>query len=332
MNCRIVCLVMACLALVSTGAAAQDVAGGRDHPLISRYAGAVLNSQQVEEYVELEIVRAEKPAPSTGRRYGERVGGRLTSTNYLAPAKRTALEVFRNYEKALAAGGFTVLFKCELAACVEDRDRRLTGQHGYSGDVIARRFLDNKWSKKAASVEWTDSPSYFLSAQLRRAAGDVYLALWVTPGYAGDDEAAVFQFVLEAKPADTGMVKVDAAALGKGLAGEGRIALYGIHFDTAQATVKPESKPQLEEMAKLLRQQPALRVFIVGHTDNQGGFDANMALSRRRAEAVVAVLVKDHKIDAKRLAAQGAANIAPVASNGSEAGRGRNRRVELVAQ
>ena len=330
MNCRIVCLVLACLALVSTGAVAQDVAGARDHPLISRYAGAVLNSQLIEEYVELEMVRAEKPAPSTGRRYGELVGGRLTSTSYLAPAKRTALEVFRNYEKALAAGGFTLLFKCELAACVADR--RLAGQGGYAGDVIARRFMDNKWSKKAASVEWTDSPSYFLSAQFKRAVGDVYLALWVTPGYVSTDEAAVFQFVLEAKPADTGMVTVDAAALGKGLAGEGRIALYGIYFDTAQATLKPESKPQLEEMAKLLRQQPALRVFIVGHTDNQGGFDANMALSRRRAEAVVAALAKDHKIDAKRLAAAGAANIAPVASNGSEAGRGKNRRVELVEQ
>ncbi len=329
MNCRIVCLVLSCLAFASTGAAAQDVAGGRDHPLISRYAGAVLNSQQVEDYAELEIVRAEKPAASTGRRYGELVGGRLTSTSYLAPAKRTPLEVFRNYEKALAAGGFTLLFKCELAACNESR--RLAGQGGYAGDVIASR-LSGRWSKAAPSVEWTDNPSYFLSAQLKRAAGDVYLALWVTPGYAGADEAAVFQFVLEAKPADTGMVKVDAAALGKGLAGEGRIALYGIYFDTAQATLKPESKPQLEEMAKLLRQQPALRVFIVGHTDNQGGFEANMALSRRRAEAVVAALVKDHKIDAKRLAAQGAANIAPVASNGSEAGRGRNRRVELVEQ
>jgi len=330
MNCRIVCLVMACLALVSTGALAQDVAGGRDHPLLTRYAGAVLNSQRVEEYAELEIVRAEKPPASSGRRYGEPVGGRLSASHYLGPAKRTPLEVFRNYEKALAAGGFTILFSCEPAVC--GGERKLNGQGGYAGEVIARRFADSRWLKTVATSEWTDNPSYFLSAQLKRAAGDVYLALWVTPGYAGGEHAGVFQFVLEAKPADTGMVKVDAAALGKGLAGEGRIALYGIYFDTAQATLKPESKPQLEEMAKLLQQNPALRVFIVGHTDNQGGFEANMALSRRRAEAVVATLVKDHKVDAKRLAAQGAANIAPVASNGSEAGRSRNRRVELVEQ
>lgn len=329
MNCRIVLLVMASLALVSTSAPAQDVAGGRDHALITRYAGSVLNSQRIEDYAELEIVRAEKPAPAAGRRYGEPVGGRLTASHYLTPAKRTPLEVFRNYEKALAAGGFMVLFSCEPAACGE---RRLNGQGGYAGDVIARRFADSRWVKTAATSEWTDNPSYFLSAQLKRAAGDVYVALWVTPGYAGGEQAGVFQFLLEAKPADTGMVKVDAAALGKGLAGEGRVALYGIYFDTAQATVKPESKAQLEEMAKLLRQSPALRVFIVGHTDNQGGFDANLALSRRRAEAVVAALVKDHKIDAKRLAAQGAANIAPVASNATEAGRGRNRRVELVEQ
>lgn len=329
MNCRIVWLAMASLALVTLGAQAQDVAGGRDHPLISRYTGSLLNSQRIEEYAELEIVRAEKPAPSGGHRFGEPAGGKLTATHYLGPAKRTPLEIFRNYEKALAAGGFTLLFACEPAACA---DRRVNGQGGLAGQVIARRFADSATAKTVPTSEWTENPSYFLSAQSKRAAGDVYVALWVTPGYAGGERAGVFQFILEAKPADAGMVKVDADAIGKGLAGEGRIALYGIYFDTAQSTLKPESRPQLEEMARLLRQQPALKVFIVGHTDNQGGFEANMALSRRRADAVVAVLVKDFKIDARRLMAVGAANTAPLASNAAEAGRGRNRRVELVAQ
>ena len=329
MNCRIVWLVMASLALVSLVAKAQDVPGGRDHPLISRYTGSLLNSQRIEEYAELEIVRADKPAPSGGRRFGEPVGGKLTATHYLGPAKRTPLEIFRNYEKALSAGGFALLYACEPAACA---DRSVNGQGGLAGEVIARRFADSATAQTVPTSEWTDNPSHFLAAQLKRAAGDVYVALWVTPGYAGGERAGVFQFIVEAKPADVGMVKVDADAIGKGLAGEGRIALYGIYFDTAQATLKPESRPQLEEMAKLLRQQPALKVFIVGHTDNQGGFEANMALSRRRADAVVAVLVKDFKIDTRRLVAVGAANTAPLASNATDAGRGRNRRVELVTQ
>jgi len=131
----------------------------------------------------------------------------------------------------------------------------------------------------------------------------------------------------------TGQVTVDAKKLQSGLEADGKVALYGLFFDTGKADIKPESKAQLDEMAKLLQAQPALKVFIVGHTDNVGAFDANRALSLKRAEAVVAALTAaPHKIDAKRLMAIGSANTAPVASNAEEAGRARNRRVELVAQ
>ena len=83
---------------------------------------------------------------------------------------------------------------------------------------------------------------------------------------------------------------VDAGAMAKGLREKGHIALYGIYFDTDKAVIKPESRPTLDEIAKLLRAQPQLNVFIVGHTDSQGTFDYNVGLSRRRAEAVAAEL------------------------------------------
>jgi outer membrane protein OmpA-like peptidoglycan-associated protein len=131
---------------------------------------------------------------------------------------------------------------------------------------------------------------------------------------------------------DNGMVTVDAAALAKGLQADGKIALYGIYFDSGKSELKPESKAQLDEMARLLQGSAALRVYIVGHTDNQGALDANLALSRARAQAVVDALVRSYKIDGRRLAAAGVASYAPVASNADDAGRARNRRVELVLQ
>jgi len=85
-------------------------------------------------------------------------------------------------------------------------------------------------------------------------------------------------------------------------------------------------------MARLLQKSPSLKVFIVGHTDNQGSMDVNLTLSQRRAEAVVTALTRDYKIGAARLHAHGAASFAPVSSNASEAGRAKNRRVELVEQ
>ena len=95
--------------------------------------------------------------------------------------------------------------------------------------------------------------------------------------------------------------------------------------------IKPESRPTLDEIAKLLRAQPQLNVVIVGHTDSQGTFDHNMDLSRRRAEAVAAELAKSYKIAAARLRTAGVGFLAPVGSNASDDGRALNRRVELVA-
>ena len=123
---------------------------------------------------------------------------------------------------------------------------------------------------------------------------------------------------------------VSASEMQQALTAAGKVALYGIYFDTNQATLKPESQPTLAEIASLLKQDPALKVHVVGHTDNQGGLDFNLGLSRRRAEAVRAALVSEHGIDASRLAANGVSYLAPVASNADEAGRAKNRRVELV--
>jgi outer membrane protein OmpA-like peptidoglycan-associated protein len=124
---------------------------------------------------------------------------------------------------------------------------------------------------------------------------------------------------------------VDAAAMKKGLKEEGRIALYGIYFDTAKADVKPESAPTLAEIAKLLKGDASLTaVYIVGHTDSQGGYDYNIDLSRRRAAAIAAELAAKHGIAAARLKTAGVGFLAPVASNATENGRALNRRTELV--
>jgi len=134
--------------------------------------------------------------------------------------------------------------------------------------------------------------------------------------------------------AELGAIKnkmVDAAAMAKGLGETGRIALYGIYFDTDRAEVKPESRPTLEQIAKLLTSQVGLSVFIVGHTDNQGPYAYNLDLSRRRAEAIAAELVKNYGIGAPRLRTAGVGLLAPASSNATEAGRALNRRVELVA-
>jgi OOP family OmpA-OmpF porin len=127
-------------------------------------------------------------------------------------------------------------------------------------------------------------------------------------------------------------VVANAAALSGGLSGNGHVVVNGILFDTGKAEVKPESAAALQEVAKLLKQNPALKVYVVGHTDNAGALAGNIDLSKRRAASVLQALTTQYGISAARLQAYGDGPYAPIASNDSEDGRTLNRRVELVKQ
>jgi len=141
-----------------------------------------------------------------------------------------------------------------------------------------------------------------------------------------------YSLILLEREAMVQEVVANAAALKQGLEASGHVEVPGILFDTGKATLKPESDAALGECAKLLAGSPKLAVYVVGHTDNQGGLASNMSLSAARADAVVKALVARFKVDAARLAPFGAGPYAPVASNAAEAGRAKNRRVELVAR
>lgn len=127
-------------------------------------------------------------------------------------------------------------------------------------------------------------------------------------------------------------IVANAGALSNDLRATGHAAVYGILFDTGKSIIKPESARAIGEVAKLLKSDAGLKLYVVGHTDNVGGVESNLTLSQNRAEAVKQALVRDHGIAAARLHAFGAAQFAPVASNDTSDGRASNRRVELVKQ
>ena len=109
---------------------------------------------------------------------------------------------------------------------------------------------------------------------------------------------------------------------------QGFVALY-INFDTDKATIKPESKPIVDQIVKLLKDNPGLKVGVEGHTDSTGTPARNKILSQQRAESVVSALVKAG-IDGKRLTAKGWGQDKPIADNKTEEGKAKNRRVEIV--
>jgi outer membrane protein OmpA-like peptidoglycan-associated protein len=150
-------------------------------------------------------------------------------------------------------------------------------------------------------------------AQIERGNGKIWLRIV--------EKKAMEQYIV-----------ADAAALRNDIRAAGHAAIYGILFDTGKSTIKPESAQTIGEIAKLLKADPTLKIHVVGHTDNVGDIESNLKLSKDRGEAVLQALVRDHGIAAARLRSYGCGQFAPVASNDTEEGRAKNRRVDLVKQ
>lgn len=147
-------------------------------------------------------------------------------------------------------------------------------------------------------------------------------------GLGGDCTGTVHRIIRLAPMEQTVVVTADQIA--KSIVDEGKAVFYGLYFDTDKAELKPESKPTLEQIAKWLEANPKNDVFIIGHTDMQGAVPHNLSLSKARAGAVVDALVKQFGVKKERLTGEGVGSYAPLSNNTSEAGRAKNRRVEMV--
>lgn len=321
MNAHIV--KSACLAAIAASLAtsspawAEDVKGSKDHPALTRFEGAEIRAYEHKDFDE--AVMPDRPIPREAEAKGLELEGKLTRISYRIDGKKSALEVYRNYQGALQAGGFKTLFECK-------------GDEQCGGDFQSFVINGGKVRQPGQGDATFGGKYYVVLAKKEAPGGDIYVFLDVMED-GSNHITPVFQQVLETKPMQTGQVQVlDMAAMQKSLAESGRVAVYGVYFDTDKAVVKPESKAALDEMGKLLNANPNLKVYVVGHTDNQGTLAGNLDLSQKRADAVVKALESGYKIPAARLSPRGVALLAPVAANDAEAGRAKNRRVELVSQ
>ena len=320
----------------STFAQTSDLTDSTDHPVLKRFTGSVITGYAVEDWGQAKLPGSAKLSTDKGKfDVVQTLEGKVTRISYLGPKGKSPLEVFRNYQQALTAAGLQVRLLCEKAcgdiyrtwAYRDDSIKPLKGMRWAGGSLPGTGI----GHKDALS----DRDGAIIVGSLRNPAsgGRLELLLYVSESQARPDNTypAIFVQFIEPTAMTTGQVSVDATALGQGLNDDGKATLPGLFFDTGKTELRADSKAQLDEMTKLLRTQPTVRVFIVGHTDNVGSFEANQALSLGRAQAVVAALAASG-VDAKRLSAKGAANIAPLASNTNEEGRARNRRVEMVLQ
>jgi len=187
---------------------------------------------------------------------------------------------------------------------------------------ILRNF-ENAATKLGGTVLYKDKSKETL--RLNKDGKEVWVEVWA-------EFTGKYALTIVEKKAMAQDIVANADAFSNDLKTTGHSAVYGIYFDTGKSEIKPESGQAIGEIAKLLKSDASLKVYVVGHTDNVGGLEANMKLSLDRADAVVKALVGNHGIVASRLKAYGDGPYAPVTSNDTEEGRAKNRRVELVKQ
>lgn len=285
-------------------ASAEELA--RDHKLFARYPGAKLSRTQHADS-ETYVIPA---APTATDKSPMNLTGDLWRHTYTI-ADVSTLKVYENYKQALSKAGFTVLSKCELDECGGDKHATELGEK-----ISPNNAVYNYYHK-----------AYYVVAKRAAEAGDIYAAFFIG---AYESEVGVQQLILQTKAMVNNLIKVDADSLKSQIDSDGKALIYGIYFDTGKSAIKPESKPTLDVIAQLLTKNKELLLYVVGHTDDTGAGTANLELSRLRAAAVVAELVNVYKIPAARLLAQGVGPYAPAGNNTSEAGKQKNRRVELV--
>lgn len=184
------------------------------------------------------------------------------------------------------------------------------------------RNVENAVKQIGGTVVATDSSQETL--KLTKDGKELWIEVWA-------DFTGQYILTIVEKAAMAQDIAANADAFANGIKTTGHIAVDGIYFDTGKAELKTESQQAIDEVARLLKADAGLKVFVVGHTDNAGALEGNMKLSQDRAQAVVQALVRSG-IDAARLRAYGDGPYAPVTSNDTEAGRAKNRRVELVKQ
>jgi outer membrane protein OmpA-like peptidoglycan-associated protein len=341
-----VALIAAAFAFFSAPAVGQPAKPepGKDHPLVGRYEGSIMTAYRAPKYDQAAFIQS----PTSNKNDLLQLEGDVSFYYYELPAGRSTFEVERNYERSLKAKGFDIVFSCgsSVGSCYVNKSETspIRFAEVITNDPVTR------WPPNASNKPHSAAHNYgnkiyntypngscdqgdlrYLLAKREADSGTTHVSIAVCEGnYPDGSYSGAYIAVVDGKAMDTDKIKfIKASEMQKSLQDTGRVNLYGIHFDFDKDEIKPDSQPTIDEMIKLMRANPQIKLQVVGHTDSQGLEPHNNDLSNRRAGSVTRALVQAG-IEAGRLSSKGAGSSQPVATNDTEDGRAKNRRVELV--
>ena len=326
-----------------------DIKGSHDSELVGRLEGAFIVSFSEKDFDEGTFPLSElKRVKGKRNKHNTRIfkpdqektlEGKRTRIVYLSREGVSPLEVIRTYEKDLEDEEAIELYSCKRDECGGSSTR---GSGGGGGEMSLSMYIwpqdnikDSNFSNGYCAQNMSISDQRYVLLELPKSGVYVsVLSYELTRGtfcgaIAGRNVAILD--IVQTKPMESTIVTVNSEKMASEISDTGKIALYGIQFDSGKAQVKPVSKDTLNQISALLTKSPELKLLIVGHTDTDGSYEFNLDLSKRRAAAVVQSLTRDYCIINQLFFPVGVSFASPIASNKNEKGRAENRRVELVS-
>ncbi|GHD75125.1 hypothetical protein GCM10007164_26670 [Luteimonas padinae] len=271
-----------------------------EFPYLRLPAGYVYQGEEASDFERIPFWTGDRMEWVEGRLFGGRIIGDKAQGKTFS-----LLEYQRNMQAAIRqAGGQSIAqgrIPEEFREAVEDADPELQS-----------RLYSSMGNTFSGPVE---------TFVIRRHDRDIWIQVG---GYSNGGNLRV----VETTPLEITAGLLEASELKRQIDADGRVAIQ-VNFAVDKADILSDSQPQIDQVLALLREDPALRLSIDGHTDATGDAAHNQRLSEARAQSVVAALVVQ-SIDASRLEATGHGQSQPVADNDTDEGRAKNRRVELV--
>jgi len=312
--------------LIGVSVFGADLPGAKDPVGMKRYEGSEIigyRQARFDEYL-LPLGRQVTYTPLVFQK-SQKVEGLVSSYTYLAPLGRSPAEVMQNYKLEFTRLGLVTMY-----------EKGATDQ-GWFGPTFSNISNEEDLGQILCCNESQERVLVGRSKDAQPTYYEIFVTSYkdgiIPPRLAkavAKDRTMAEIIVIAPQKLDQKMVFVNADEMKRSIADTGKVALYGLYFDTDKDTMRADSAPTMEEIAKLMRANPQMKLRVVGHTDDQGATAYNLDLSKRRAASVAQQLVSRYGISASRLDSFGAGQYAPVASNQTEDGRAKNRRVELV--
>lgn len=248
--------------------------------------------------------------------------GPVTRRAYRIPSSGlTPLQILAPLRAQLEAADFTLLLDCDETSCGGFDFR-------FGIDVLPapNMYVNIRAYHFVSAVQPSSGAAITLLASTAAGAGYLQVVQIGTSDTPSTDIQSVATPYIDTGGPDGDVVPTVVSAL----LDKGFVVLRSLDFEVGATSLGQAEKPDLAAIADLLNARPGLRVAVVGHTDTAGGLDANINVSRARAESVRDALVDLYGAPADRIDARGMGYLSPVANNLTPEGREANRRVEVI--